>query len=482
MFTKLSTKLKETLALDDTIEYSINVIGNGSVSTKLKDRGMTSLNVVVNCGNTDIDTLFTNLDLNVINIIKSKHALKHIGRFSNHSNVVHIVPQSYNVPQKAKNVVRVTNEQLMYNNVNLLLHPASLSLLLANSICNHIESTRIIGYTFDVTVRNKESLNSIEYDAVSFTEQKRVLDAVKSKLNIKDAGPISCKTLMREKIKSADVIIIAEITTNHGGDVDKLCNMALLAKHQGADIVKIQKRDLESIYSVEKLESTYDSAFGTTLREYRAGLELTLEELQQFDAFCAENRIPWFASILDEVSLDLMRKTFSEMDVVKLPSTISNNEEYILKTIQEDNGLDIVISTGMTDKAYVEKLLQKIQNTDKNVYLVHAVSCYPTPLSDVNIGVVSSYTELSNRYPNVRSGFSGHDIGSLGSILSVGAGATIIEKHIKYGPGDDLHYGSVALDITTDEFKNFVKDIRIAKQVMGSKEKEVLAVEYHKYE
>ena len=43
--------------------------------------------------------------------------------------------------------------------------------------------------------------------------------------------------------------IVAEITTNHQGDMGKLLKMISLAKESGADYVKLQKRDVETFYS-----------------------------------------------------------------------------------------------------------------------------------------------------------------------------------------------------------------------------------------
>ena len=485
MIKHITNKLQDVLMLDTvllrTAEYSVNVIGNGKLNAEQLSGDSTTIDIIVNCGNANAESLYVDLDSKIINIVKSKHALKHLSRFKNHTNIVHIVPDSYDVPESVPRVVKFTNEELTYGDYNLLLHPAAFSLLIADNLCTFIKNTRIIGYTFDAEIRNEESLNSIEYDIASFEEQKRVLHSIQSMLIHSSNEPLSCKQIMRDKAEADDVVIIAEITTNHGGSLDRLCKMALAAKNQGADIVKIQKRDIDSIYSAEKLESSYDSEFGTTLRDYRNGLELSIQQLIQFDKFCTENSIPWFASVLDDISFNLMRDTFEHFDLVKLPSTISRNEDYILNTIEQDTGIDVVISTGMTDRRYINKLLQSIGYTDKMIYIVHAVSCYPTPLSDLNIGIVSSYTDLTSKHSNIRSGFSGHDIGSLGSILSVAAGATVIEKHVKYGDEVDMHYGSVALDLKTNEFKEFVKDVHDAKLIMGSKDKEVLAVEHHKY-
>ena len=47
--------------------------------------------------------------------------------------------------------------------------------------------------------------------------------------------------------------IIAEIGINHNGDINLAKKLILSAKKAGADAVKFQKRDIESVYSKEFL-------------------------------------------------------------------------------------------------------------------------------------------------------------------------------------------------------------------------------------
>ena len=44
-------------------------------------------------------------------------------------------------------------------------------------------------------------------------------------------------------------------------------------------------------------------------------------------------------------------------------------------------------------------------------------------------------------------------------MMAVAAGAVMIEKHVKLSSVDWSHFDEVALDLGTDEFKNFVLDI-----------------------
>jgi sialic acid synthase SpsE len=103
-------------------------------------------------------------------------------------------------------------------------------------------------------------------------------------------------------------------------------------------------------------------------------------------------------------------------------------------------------------------------------------------LHDCNVAVVNHYTELAKANPKVIPGYSSHDLGSFGSVLAVASGARMLEKHVKLGDVDWVHFDKVALDLKTDAFRNYVSDIRSAEVALGSSQKKVLASEHHKYE
>ena len=65
--------------------------------------------------------------------------------------------------------------------------------------------------------------------------------------------------------------------------------------------------------------------------------------------------------------------------------------------------------------------------------------------------------------------------------MAVAAGAKMIEKHVKLGRVQWAHFDEVALDLATNEFSDFVADIRMAEKIMGAGKKKILASEHHKY-
>jgi N-acetylneuraminate synthase len=274
-----------------------------------------------------------------------------------------------------------------------------------------------------------------------------------------------------------NVKVIAEITTNHFGDLQLLKKMIKEAAESGANYIKLQKRDVESFYSQEELAKPYSSPFGKTFRDYRNGLELNEFGFQMVEKWCQEFGIKWFASVLDLPSYEFMKQFSPEM--VKLPSTISEHTEF-LKKVAEDFTGDVVLSTGMTDQAYEEFVLEQFKSC-RNLYLLQCVSSYPTMNEDANVAVVRHYHDLSKKHPKIIPGYSSHDVGSLCCQLSVAAGGLMVEKHVKYGNTPWAHFDNVAIDMLTDNFKKFVDDIRLAELCLGKDTKEVLESEHHKY-
>ena len=270
-----------------------------------------------------------------------------------------------------------------------------------------------------------------------------------------------------------EVEIVAEITTNHFGENDRIKQLMISAKKSGANSVKFQMRDVDSFYSKEKLNEKYQSPFGKTFRDYRNALELDQSQLRLIEKYSTELDLKYFFSALDIKSY----KTLKEIGIerVKIPSTISNNKDYI-QFVLKDFRNELVISTGMTDEKYLDFILNSKSNYSK-LYLMHCLSSYPVNIFNLNLAVIKRYSNLSKK---IIPGYSSHDIGYDGSVFAVFAGAKMIEKHVKLGNSTFGHFDETALDINL-EFEEFVKMIRKAELIYGSSEKKILKSEHHKY-
>lgn len=273
------------------------------------------------------------------------------------------------------------------------------------------------------------------------------------------------------------VSVVAELTTNHFGERMRLERMIRASAAAGADYVKLQKREVESFYSKEQLQSPYLSPYGETFADYRNQLELDAEDFLFVDRLCGELGLGWFTSILDRPSFDFMLQF--DPQIVKLPSTISEHTEYLRHVAHRFQGA-VVVSTGMTDGEYERFILDEFDECDR-LYLLQCNSAYPTPIEDCNVAVVSHYAELAKEDPRIVPGYSSHDRGWFASGLAVAAGARMVEKHVKLGDTEWAHFDAVAVDLSTGDFTEFVQRIREAEIILGSDVKTKRPSEHHKY-
>ncbi len=273
------------------------------------------------------------------------------------------------------------------------------------------------------------------------------------------------------------VLVVAELTNNHLGDPERLVEMVERATEAGADLIKVQKRDVDSFYTAEQLKSYYWSPFGETLGDYRRGVELNDTLLDLLDETCKRCGIEWFCSVLDIASYEAIRRF--EPRLVKIPSTISNHRDYHANIAAAYKGA-VVVSTGFTEAEYVEHVLRTYKDNPQ-IYLLHCVSAYPTPRNACNVGVVRHYHDLRTRDPRIVPGYSSHDLGSMGCMLAVASGARMLEKHVKLGDVEWVHFDKVAIDLRSDAFARFVIDVRQAEEAVGDGVKRVLDIEHHKY-
>jgi len=273
------------------------------------------------------------------------------------------------------------------------------------------------------------------------------------------------------------VLVVAEFTNNHLGEAARLVEMIERATEAGADLIKVQKRHVDSFYSPENLASYYWSPFGETLGDYRRGVELNDELLALLDSTCRKLGIQWFCSVLDYPSYEAILRF--EPKLIKIPSTISNHRDYHARLALSYHG-PIVVSTGLTEQEYIDHVLNTYAHNEV-IYLLHCISAYPAPRADCNIAVVRAYEALAGRDPRIIPGYSSHDLGSTGCSLAIAAGARMLEKHVKLGDVDWIHFDKVAIDLKTKEFSRFVQDVRTAEEIVGSKEKRILDSEHHKY-
>lgn len=218
--------------------------------------------------------------------------------------------------------------------------------------------------------------------------------------------------------------VVAEIGSNHQGDLQIAHQLIEAAAACGAHAVKFQKRANRSLYAPALFDAPYESeqSFGSTYGSHREALEFGAVEYRQLSAWAVQAGLTWFATAFDERSADLLVDVGAA--AIKLPSGALT--DLTLIRYVSSLGLPLILSTGGGDMTDIDRAVTAGQPGSLPFALLHCTASYPAAFDELNLRCIVT---LRERYPDVMIGWSGHDSGIAMATAAVTLGARIIEKH-----------------------------------------------------
>jgi len=252
------------------------------------------------------------------------------------------------------------------------------------------------------------------------------------------------------------VKIIAEIGVNHNGDIDLAYKMIDAAANSGADFIKFQTFETESLVTHNAPKAKYqlkNTKTRETQFEMLKKLELGIKEHFQLLEYCQAKGVVFLSSAFDLKSLTFLKEM--NLPLIKIPSGEITNLPY-LKAVAVI-GKPVILSTGMATMDEVEASVQVLveNGLEKNMITVlHCNTEYPTPFKDVNLLAMKTLSEKLQ----VAVGYSDHTIGSEVAIASVALGAVVIEKHFTLDR--NLSGPDHKASMEPKDFKKMVQSIR----------------------
>jgi len=240
--------------------------------------------------------------------------------------------------------------------------------------------------------------------------------------------------------------IIAELSANHNGSIERAYKIIDMAKVAGADAVKLQTYKADTItmdmrtpefmiegglWDGQSLYELYESAFmpwewHKPLFEYAQKIDITI-----------------FSSPFDNTAVDLLEGLntpaykIASFEAIDLPLI-----KYVAQT-----GKPMIISTGMADAEEIQEAIEAAREGGcKELAILHCVTGYPAPVGDYNLRTL---VDMQKRFGLI-TGLSDHTIDNTTAIASVVLGASIIEKHVTLdrnggGPDDSFSLESKEL-------------------------------------
>jgi pseudaminic acid synthase len=255
--------------------------------------------------------------------------------------------------------------------------------------------------------------------------------------------------------------IIAEISGNHNGSLDRAKELIALAKANGADCVKIQTYTPDTMTIKSNKEDFLISGGlwdGYNLWDLYDWAQTPYEWQKELFEHAKEIGITIISTPFDETAVDLLETLdcpfykVASFEITDLPLV-----KYIAETQKP-----MILSTGMADEQEITEAIEVVKTFGCGDFmLLHCVSGYPTPADQINLDTIALMKDTFN----CEVGLSDHTLGNTSAILSIGLGAKLIEKHFTF----DRSEGGPDAEFSMEphELKDLCSSISTAYKAIG---------------
>lgn len=251
--------------------------------------------------------------------------------------------------------------------------------------------------------------------------------------------------------------IIAEIGSNHGGDIDRAKLLISECAKAGADAVKFQS------WTANGLQNSKDITQDGTLANSKS--IPTLEKFQlpdrwhfELSDFCRNHGIHFLSTPFDIGRARLLKQ-------VGCPAIkISSSDTTYVQLLEEVGTYDIPIlmSVGMSSIEEVKYSLSCLGTAKNNTVLLHCVAAYPPAIEDANLRVLQTLANVFECPLGFSDHFPGHDL----VLAAVAMGARVIEKHVTFSRQDTTPDSFFSL--TIEEFSQLIQNVRRLETALGN--------------
>ena len=271
------------------------------------------------------------------------------------------------------------------------------------------------------------------------------------------------KVIINNRVISNNVepYIIAELSANHNGSINRAFESIKVAKECGADAVKIQTYTADTI-TIESDREEFQIKGGLwdgyDLYSLYKEAETPYEWHKSLFDYAKEIGITIFSSPFDFTAVDLLEELNTPAYKIASPEII---DLPLIKRVAQ-TGKPMIISTGMANLEEIGEAVEVAKdNGCKDLVLLHCISGYPTPPEQSNLRTIP---DLAERF-GVLSGLSDHTMGIIVATTSVAMGATVIEKHFTLSREDKGPDSEFSLE--PHELKELCQDAKVAWQSLG---------------
>ena len=257
------------------------------------------------------------------------------------------------------------------------------------------------------------------------------------------------------------VYMIAEMSANHAGSMERAKEIIHAAKESGADCIKVQT------YTPDTLTIDCDNKYFQVQNGTWNG-----ENLYQL---YGKGYMPWewqgaLKEEADRVGIDFLSTPFDTTSVNFLEGLglefykIASFEMVDLPLVEyiASKGKPVIMSTGMATLEEIREAVDAVYKTGNHqLVLLRCSSVYPADPAQMNLRTIQ---DMKERF-QIPIGLSDHSMGSLSAVTSAALGAAVIEKH--FCLSREIENPDASFSMTPGEYRAMVQEVRMAEAALG---------------
>lgn len=252
--------------------------------------------------------------------------------------------------------------------------------------------------------------------------------------------------------------IVAEVSANHRGDLERAVRIVEAAAECGADAVKFQAYTPDTL-TIDcpgpefRLQGTIWD--GRTLYELYREAFTPWEWLTELKQAALSHGLAWFASAFDARSVELLEGL--DAPAYKIAS-FELIDTPLLERVAA-TGKSVILSTGMATLEEIDEAVRAVGPAP--LALLRCVSAYPAAAADMHLRAIPRLAEEFG----LPVGLSDHTLDAATAVAGVALGACIVEKHLTIARRDGGP--DAAFSLEPAEFAQMARAARSAWQALG---------------
>jgi len=229
-------------------------------------------------------------------------------------------------------------------------------------------------------------------------------------------------------------LVVAEISGNHNGDLQRALSIVDMVAESGAGAVKLQTytADTLTINATQpqfKISSEHPLWGGSSLYDLYSVAFTPWEWHEKIFARAREHGLIPFSSPFDDTAVDLLEEL--DAPLYKIAS-LEIGDLALLRRVARTNK-PIILSNGAATLADLDLAVQTIRaEGNDNIVVLACTSSYPASPAESNLRSIPVIRDALG----VQVGLSDHTLGIGAAIAAVAFGAAVIEKHVTLSRAD----------------------------------------------